>query len=1123
MTSLLEHFHIPPNSLLMTGTYEPWLVILSILLAIFTSFMALQTMAQAQHMPAGGKRAIAYITAGISQGGGVWSMHFIGMLAFTLHTPVHYNWGLTFLSMLPSIVACWLTMLILNRPTIRFSQLLLGGILVGAGIGCMHYMGMEAMEMAPLLRYDPFFFALSIVVAVSLATLALWIRFGVQQIRRVQLSETSITLICAVVMGCAVSGMHYTGMSAARFVHTYTPHSPAEFSQHETLLLAIGVAVTTIIISGFVQAVYLALKFRDLSQQARTSESRLRVLNDTAVDGIITFDANGLIINTNQAVSNILGRQREAMLGKPIACVLPQPFSLPSEKHTLLEQIKAHTQGIELEVTAPHSSGRSIPLRLAVGHTLLADESFYVAFISDISKRLAIETALKENEEQFRSLVENIPGIAYRCLNTPEWPMLFISDAVETLTGYPASDFRLPNAKRTFADLYHPDEKQALCAFTHPEDEYTLEYRLIRQDGSIRWVLENGHYIRDGAGEIMWIDGFIMDITERKLMEEAIIQAKNKAEAAAAARSQFLANMSHEIRTPMNSILGFCEVLAATELDSSQQSYLKSIHSSSRSLLHLLNDILDSAKLDKGKIELEYATFCLHQKLESVVSSFWLQAQKKNLTLHLQLDPNLQPYYRGVPERLRQVLTNLIGNAIKFTEKGSVTVSVTPDPVSGDVRFCIADTGIGIPPEQLTNIFEPFIQADASITRRYGGTGLGTTISKQLVELMGGKIWAESQENIGSRFCFSLPLPAAESPVPESTPATAAMALPPLSILVVDDLQQNRDLLSILLKKSGHRVTLANQGAEALQKFQEESFAVVLMDVQMPVMDGHTATRKIREYEKQQQLLPTPIIALTASVRQEDKLAASEAGMDGFASKPVEYPLLTAEIHRLLFAGATAISSPPEPPPIKTDAAETDNTPTRDDSLLDLPFALKLWDNLHTYISQLDTFLTNNATVVDDLRQHLSHSQYDAAAHIAHSGSGVSGNLAMKPLSQAFSALESALKQQQVDCLESHLQQIESLLGKAAGALQQLQEQASSAPADGPASPTGSILSCIEHLIRAAENNQVNDLQLRDLTALAAPEQRYQCSRITAAFHDFEFQQAIDFLHEFRQQLPQRG
>lgn len=436
------------------------------------------------------------------------------------------------------------------------------------------------------------------------------------------------------------------------------------------------------------------------------------------------------------------------------------------------------------------------------------------------------------------------------------------------------------------------------------------EFLRYGKAGKQIWINASYSPVRDVDGKVVKVLMFMMDISERKQMEQEMQLAKEKAEQAASAKSTFLANMSHEIRTPMNSIIGFSELLQDTPLPEEQRMYVSTINQSAKSLLPLLNDILDSAKLEKGMLELEMVDFSMREFVDSLISSMWFQARKKGLDLRLSLDPQVSCYYRGAEHRIRQVLTNLLGNAIKFTEKGHVSLHVHPT-ADGQIQFDIADNGIGIDADRLDVIFEPFTQADASMSRRFGGTGLGTTISKQLVELMGGRITADSTLGKGSCFSVILPLTSSIETLQTQSLATERSDLPPLRILAADDIEQNRKLLSIMLAKLGHHVTLAKNGEEVLEHWQQHAFDIVLMDVQMPVMDGLTASQRIRELEQSSDMPRTPIIALTASVLEQDRLAAQQAGMDGFASKPIELPLLLAEIERVLGLSAPTPSVAP--------------------------------------------------------------------------------------------------------------------------------------------------------------------------------------------------------------------
>ncbi|WP_367899227.1 MHYT domain-containing protein [Leptospira sp. WS58.C1] len=899
MIAFLDNFFIYNTSAkLLTATYNPWLVVLSVLMAILASYIALQIVGQ--KVPESAPPITKYLissAASLALGCGVWSMHFIGMLSFELCTTVQYDKSLTILSVAPSILASAIALSFVNRPKISGAELILGGLLVGSGIGAMHYTGMAAMQTSVFLRYDPWFFALSIVVAVVLAILSLWVRFGLESL---QLRTFWPSFISACTMGSAISGMHYTGMAAARFIGEADTNLASQAS--DSTFLALAISLITIAFTLFAFAVNWFLRYRDLVNNLRVSESRLRTIITTAVDGVITMDSQGKIREFNRSAELIFGYKNKEVIGKNIRELMPDPYYNGRDKNsqTMLSAGFAKIIGSSREVIGIRKDGSDFPVRLAIGHGKFAGEDLFVGFVTDISERKMIENALKQSEQQVRSLIENIPGITYRCLPNNDWKMLFMSDASESITGYPVQDFVSANSIRSFKDIIHPDDLKRVefevDAAVSGKRAFTLEYRILHQSGEIRWLWENGCGAYGGNGEAIFIDGVILDITERRRIEEALRKEKEKAELAAITKTSFLANMSHEIRTPMNAILGFTEVLLSEELEKNHRSHLETVKSSAKSLLRLLNDILNTAKLEKGAVELEEIDFSLVKLVAELKSTLGISARKKNLEFEVIQDPELPEFYKGDSLRIRQILMNLIGNAVKFTDKGKVSLKVTKE--AGKLHFAVQDTGIGIQADRLDKIFEPFTQADISTTRRFGGTGLGTTICKQLTELMGGKIWVES--NLGKGSTFHVLLPLKEGKHKQENKIQIGIRLPPLKILVVDDVEKNTELVSLLLQNLGHQVESSYNGEDAVKKVTTGSFDLVLMDVQMPGLDGHQATRVIRMHEIQGNVPRTPILALTASVFEEDKSAASSAGMDGFVSKPVEMDQMIAEIARVL-------------------------------------------------------------------------------------------------------------------------------------------------------------------------------------------------------------------------------
>ncbi|NPU93336.1 MAG: PAS domain S-box protein [Gammaproteobacteria bacterium] len=1105
MNWLTYFFEYPDDSLLIYGRFEPWLVALSVIIAMFTSGMALHLATQARHAQSR-RRSMPILLAGsVALGGGVWSMHFIGMLAFDLCTPVTYEPSLTLLSMLPSVAASWVALNLNSRPQITMNELAVGGVLMGAGIGTMHYLGMGAMVMAPALRYDPWIFSLSILVAVVLAMLALWIRFGLRQLGSGALTPLRLDMLSGAVMGIAISAMHYTGMAAARFV----PPLGLELSDgaSQPLLLAIGVAVSTVMITSLVVAVDLLLKYRELSQTSRTSEERLRAILDTAVDGIITINTRGRIMGANHAAEQIFGWSSTELMGRNVNMLMPEPFRSNHDGYLANYQKTgvAHIIGVGREVTGMHKEGRQFPMRLAIGHVRLPQEDWFVGFVTDISARVAMEQALTENEAKLRSLVSNIPGAAYRCLLEERWPMIFISDAIDAITGYPPTDFQLPDPPRSYSDLVIPEDQALVQNLEQYLTPFHLEYRIRHRDGRVRWILDTGSCVFDDNGKPQWLDGFLMDITRRKEMEQELFQAKERAEQAAAARSAFLANMSHEIRTPMNAIIGFSDVLMGTTLNPEQHRHLSIISSAARSLLHLLNDILDSAKLEKGKLVLESLDFSLPELLDAVLSTLGMQARRKGLALNLNLHPALADHFVGAPDRIRQVLTNLVGNAIKFTEQGQVDIDVQPDQ-PGYLLFRITDTGIGIAPDRIDSIFEPFTQADASMSRRFGGTGLGTTISKQLVELMGGWIRVRSTPGQGSCFEFCLPLPAgrkADATVPDS-----GVRLPSLNVLAVDDIQQNLDLLILLLGKAGHRVSSAHDGLAAVEQVMQQRFDLILMDMQMPRLDGLAAARRIRDWQRQQGERPSAIIALTASVLEEDKLAARDAGMDGFSSKPVELDNLNREIARVL--GITV------PAPLPHMAAGTGN------SVLRWEQGLKRWGDAAIYVRELTTFAIHYGRLALDL-DSLQHQQdFASLAQRAHGARGVAANLAIDGLVEPLGQLERAALQRDADACADAVDRLAQALPRFGAELATLLRKLQPPPPEtaNPTSPDPQAFqAALDQLRQAAAASEWDDLALAELIRLQPLSLSDRVQHISDAFHNFDFDLALTALDQLQSEL----
>ncbi|MEE4273912.1 MAG: response regulator [Thermoanaerobaculales bacterium] len=518
-----------------------------------------------------------------------------------------------------------------------------------------------------------------------------------------------------------------------------------------------------------------------------------------------------------------------------------------------------------------------------------------IEYSLDITARKEFEEQLKQSEERIRSMVSNMPGVVYRCLMDDAWTMLFISDEIAHLSGYPADEFLGENPVRTFASIMHPDDIEPIAEnateAVKAHRPYTNEYRVIDREGEVHWVIAKGQATYDEGGTPLYLDGTIFDVSDKKEMEFELEHAKEAAEAANRAKSSFLANMSHELRTPMNAIIGYSEMLAEEAEDDGLDAMipdLEKINAAGKHLLALINDILDLSKIEAGRVDLYLERFELAQMLDEAVATITPLVAKNGNRMVTEFDDNLGQI-RADLTKLRQALFNLLSNAAKFTKEGTVTLVARRERRDdGDwIRLSVTDTGIGIPADKLDHVFEEFSQADSSTTRNFGGTGLGLPISRRFCQMMGGDITVSSVIGEGSTFAIELPAAVDALEAAKTMAEIDESALPQIPagvhpVLVIDDDPDSRELLRRTLETDGYIVATAASGDEGLEMARTLSPALITLDVMMPGMDGWAVLQKLKG---EPELAKIPVMMVTISSEKE---MGTTLGAVDHLTKPVD-------------------------------------------------------------------------------------------------------------------------------------------------------------------------------------------------------------------------------------------
>jgi two-component system sensor histidine kinase/response regulator len=767
----------------LSGIYDFRLVTVSVVIALFAAYAALDLAGRVSATR--GNAQLAWLSGGaFTLGFGIWSMHFIGTEACRLPVEVQYNWPLVLLSMVAAMLASGVGLYVVSRNALKGSGSIAGGIVIGSGIAAMHSIGMEAIRLPARHSYSYPLVALSAVLAIAISSVALWLTFAARE-DSVFFSWRKLWL--AGLLGLEFSAVHYVGMAAVRF----TAVPPGIGGSGGRWLISPGalMALTPVAVSFLVFAILMAMADRRFWMQLQLLDAFL----DHVPDRVYFKDTESRFVRISRAKARVMG------------------LAHPDE---------------------------------AVGTT---DANLY-------RSEHATE-ALRDEREIMR-------------------------------TGVPVVG----------------------------KEEFE-----VWLDGRTGWVRTSKAPLRDQRGRIVGTFGVSHDITDRKLAEQELARQADQllqsnaaleematvAKAASRAKSEFLANMSHEIRTPLNGIIGMTDLTLSTELNREQKDYLETVKLSADSLLSVINDILDFSKIEASKMELEEIDFHLCECIEGTLKTLALRADEKGLELLGETPHGLPEMLVGDPGRLRQVLINLLGNALKFTSEGEVALRVQPELIEDDaitLRFTVEDTGVGIDPLKLNSIFESFNQADTSTTREYGGTGLGLTISKKLIEMMGGRIWVESEPGVGSRFFFTAKFGVSRATRETAEAVNPSHVLQGTKVLVVDDNRTNRRILEGLVRRWGMNPGTAHDGENALMELVEayeknEPYQLVLTDMHMPQMDGFGLVARIKENAE---IATATIMMLTSGGQRGDAARCEELGISAYLLKPVRQAELRDAISRVL-------------------------------------------------------------------------------------------------------------------------------------------------------------------------------------------------------------------------------
>lgn len=630
----------------------------------------------------------------------------------------------------------------------------------------------------------------------------------------------------------------------------------------------------------------------------KQSEERNRIIMNSSLNAIITIDINGKITFWNNQATVIFGWDRDEVLGKTLnETIIPDRHKkqhFDGLKH-YIDTGEGPVLNKQIELPAVNKNGVEFPIEISIIPLEQNGEVFFCSFIQDISERKKVETKLRIQEEKYRNIIANI-NLGLIEVNTEEI-IQFANQSFAEMSGFEVDELIGMSALDTFVfgeNIEVMKEKNRLRK-NGVSDVYQIPVRNKR--GELRWWAVGGAPNYDDKGNLVGSIGIHLDITEQKKMELELESEKIKALEASKAKESFLANMSHEIRTPLNAIIGFLRELERQGLSEVQKKYVDNSAIASKHLLSIINNILDISKIEAGEMSLENEDFIFADAINNVITVMQPIASEKRLKLSSKIADDVSSAFKGDILRLEQILFNLIGNSLKFTNRGSISLHckvVKDNNNFQEVCISITDTGIGMEQKFADTIFNKFSQEDKSITRKFGGTGLGMAITRELIQLMKGNITIESQKNVGTTINITVQFEKGQIANVKKSKKKVDVDITDTNILLVEDNLMNRMVVNYTLNHFKCKVTEANNGLEAIEILKKENFDVILMDVQMPEMDGIEATRIIRDELK----ISTPIIALTANAFKSEVDKCKEAGMNDYVPKPFEEFVLIETLAR---------------------------------------------------------------------------------------------------------------------------------------------------------------------------------------------------------------------------------